>query len=109
MPIIRSHAPEMRRSEEHTSELQSRENLVCRLLLEKKKSTQPPVRQPGIAMPGQQARMCWPARAPVVAPGPDAVWPGPDGAIPCFFVFFFFKNRGPPKIYPLPQPAPLPI
>src|SRR5690606_40336221 len=27
------------RSEEHTSELQSRENLVCRLLLEKKKDT----------------------------------------------------------------------
>src|SRR5690606_41778735 len=29
------------RSEEHTSELQSRENLVCRLLLEKKTSRQP--------------------------------------------------------------------
>src|SRR5690606_34092280 len=29
----------MKRSEEHTSELQSRENLVCRLLLEKKKNT----------------------------------------------------------------------
>src|SRR5690606_39673668 len=28
------------RSEEHTSELQSRENLVCRLLLEKKKVTE---------------------------------------------------------------------
>src|SRR5690606_41906161 len=28
-----------KRSEEHTSELQSRENLVCRLLLEKKKKT----------------------------------------------------------------------
>src|SRR5690606_41565967 len=28
------------RSEEHTSELQSRENLVCRLLLEKKKHKQ---------------------------------------------------------------------
>src|SRR3712207_7469628 len=28
---------EMRRSEEHTSELQSRQYLVCRLLLEKKK------------------------------------------------------------------------
>src|SRR5690606_41611461 len=27
---------DVRRSEEHTSELQSRENLVCRLLLEKK-------------------------------------------------------------------------
>src|SRR5690606_41339608 len=36
----RPRPPEMRgvrRSEEHTSELQSRENLVCRLLLEKKK------------------------------------------------------------------------
>src|SRR5690606_41320998 len=33
------HSPARRRprSEEHTSELQSRENLVCRLLLEKKK------------------------------------------------------------------------
>src|SRR5690606_37694276 len=30
---------EDQRSEEHTSELQSRENLVCRLLLEKKKNT----------------------------------------------------------------------
>src|SRR5690606_39904672 len=28
----------LKRSEEHTSELQSRENLVCRLLLEKKKT-----------------------------------------------------------------------
>src|SRR5690606_41669575 len=28
-----------RRSEEHTSELQSRENLVCRLLIEKKNNT----------------------------------------------------------------------
>src|SRR5207302_2823540 len=38
-----------RRSEEHTSELQSRENLVCRLLLEKKKRnrhrTNPPTRR----------------------------------------------------------------
>src|SRR5690606_40899813 len=34
-----AHAPlaKLARSEEHTSELQSRENLVCRLLLEKKK------------------------------------------------------------------------
>src|SRR5690606_2737024 len=30
--------PDSNRSEEHTSELQSRENLVCRLLLEKKNS-----------------------------------------------------------------------
>src|SRR5690606_41492799 len=33
------HTEQMKmRSEEHTSELQSRENLVCRLLLEKKKN-----------------------------------------------------------------------
>src|SRR5690606_40424821 len=36
------------RSEEHTSELQSRENLVCRLLLEKKKKPRPK-RAPGKA------------------------------------------------------------
>src|SRR3712207_8381592 len=35
---LRRHAPE--RSEEHTSELQSRQYLVCRLLLEKKKKIQ---------------------------------------------------------------------
>src|SRR5690242_21406438 len=38
------------RSEEHTSELQSHVNLVCRLLLEKKKNQElprhPPLRQP---------------------------------------------------------------
>src|SRR3989442_6274593 len=34
-----------RRSEEHTSELQSRPHLVCRLLLEKKKNQRPPVQQ----------------------------------------------------------------
>src|SRR2546430_7202451 len=33
----------MSRSEEHTSELQSQSNLVCRLLLEKKKKNQPEI------------------------------------------------------------------
>src|SRR5690606_41239092 len=46
LQIFRGHRPlfahlvlelSVGRSEEHTSELQSRENLVCRLLLEKKK------------------------------------------------------------------------
>src|SRR3712207_7368356 len=35
--IVRSSLPRSDRSEEHTSELQSRQYLVCRLLLEKKK------------------------------------------------------------------------
>src|SRR5690606_40705462 len=42
VPTVRAYKPMVSdisetRSEEHTSELQSRENLVCRLLLEKKK------------------------------------------------------------------------
>src|SRR5690606_19863466 len=48
----RESAPRLRRSEEHTSELQSRENLVCRLLLEKRKPPGPspaPVRRPTVS------------------------------------------------------------
>src|SRR5258708_32173732 len=37
----RSRKPPSTRSEEHTSELQSPDHLVCRLLLEKKKKTHP--------------------------------------------------------------------
>src|SRR2546430_12747523 len=39
MPLSRRVDQFMNRSEEHTSELQSQSNLVCRLLLEKKKHT----------------------------------------------------------------------
>src|SRR2546430_13873167 len=35
--VVHGHTPAATRSEEHTSELQSQSNLVCRLLLEKKK------------------------------------------------------------------------
>src|SRR3712207_7664143 len=49
--VTRSCAPSGRsisssRSEEHTSELQSRQYLVCRLLLEKKKKTTHPTYSP---------------------------------------------------------------
>src|SRR5256886_8846889 len=37
-PFSRGHCVTGSRSEEHTSELQSQSNLVCRLLLEKKKN-----------------------------------------------------------------------
>src|SRR5438874_9048305 len=41
--IVGAHnCPQNLRSEEHTSELQSRRDLVCRLLLEKKKNLQAP-------------------------------------------------------------------
>src|SRR2546430_9834396 len=38
MPVFRGDVFQSIRSEEHTSELQSQSNLVCRLLLEKKKN-----------------------------------------------------------------------
>src|SRR5436309_15499059 len=41
-PVSGDLAGQRHRSEEHTSELQSREKLVCRLLLEKKKSSNRP-------------------------------------------------------------------
>src|SRR2546430_9748636 len=37
--VLQMRHDEVQRSEEHTSELQSQSNLVCRLLLEKKKTT----------------------------------------------------------------------
>src|SRR2546429_5261853 len=49
------------RSEEHTSELQSRLHLVCRLLLEKKKDTLPPAgttANPSAGSPAQASGSC---------------------------------------------------
>src|SRR2546421_7116744 len=49
-----------RRSEEHTSELQSRSDLVCRLLLEKKKTPKRELTCPSDAAP--TARASYPTR-----------------------------------------------
>src|SRR3712207_6862272 len=46
----------VRRSEEHTSELQSRQYLVCRLLLEKKKGSTNPDRNGLLVTQGSQHR-----------------------------------------------------
>src|SRR5215203_6670979 len=51
LPVCPSRAP---RSEEHTSELQSRQYLVCRLLLEKKNNQ--PSRQPSRAPSARPAQ-----------------------------------------------------
>src|SRR2546428_5154016 len=53
---LRSASSSHERSEEHTSELQSRSDLVCRLLLEKKKTIQmytspTPMRQQTMSLP----------------------------------------------------------
>src|SRR2546427_6852035 len=46
------------RSEEHTSELQSQSNLVCRLLLEKKKRTTRPVNHAQTQLPYATEVIC---------------------------------------------------
>src|SRR6266511_3689741 len=86
----------MARSEEHTSELQSRENLVCRLLLEKKKEDAR--RLPGVA--GGRPR-----RAPEEGVGNLRAaaqgWPalGSSRAARAFTgrVLFFLMIRRPPR------------
>src|SRR3712207_7841192 len=49
-------ALQLHRSEEHTSELQSRQYLVCRLLLEKKNTTVPESAQLSLAEDGPTLR-----------------------------------------------------
>src|ERR1022692_407413 len=88
------------RSEEHTSELQSPCNLVCRLLLEKK---QCPPTAPSLGAAGQspQIRLC-PCLRPLPTP-----WPAFCSlrSSPCFF----FNDTATAEISPLSLPGPLPI
>src|SRR3954467_30560 len=92
------------RSEEHTSELQSHDNLVCRLLLEKKKPT-PPCRHP--ATVDRTLRLRTTAHHVRVCGGVVrtlhlyALLFTPL----LFFFFFFFKEPPPPPNSP-PSPPP---
>src|SRR3954465_6488620 len=97
------------RSEEHTSELQSHDNLVCRLLLEKNQTPppapaytpRPDTPRPTTARhgPGARVRGCGDTAAAPAA-GPRAV---PRSR--CFFL----NDRAPPKLTPFPPPAALRI
>src|SRR6202522_3014734 len=80
------------RSEEHTSELQSRRHLVCRLLLEKKEQ-----HHGGRGDRGTDA-LCGRRRQTSLARQRDLL---PGG--------FFLKERRPPEISPLPLHAALPL
>src|SRR5436305_5224518 len=51
------HQQRPRRSEEHTSELQSRPHLVCRLLLEKKKKKKKPYKNTKLKRPNNSNNM----------------------------------------------------
>src|SRR6202453_2262561 len=96
------------RSEEHTSELQSPQNLVCRLLLEKKTSTALPT----IVVEESEA-VALSTRLRLVLVRPAARRPrhrdrrrGPlDGQVD----FFFLNEPAPPELSPLPHPGALQI
>src|ERR1019366_5082146 len=98
----------MPRSEEHTSELQSLTNLVCRLLLEKNKPTSNNKILPPLGA-ARRARTLRPARPQArrwrhrheLHPGHER---GPEQHPVCFF----FNETGPPQNHPLPPPPPLP-
>src|ERR1022692_4092784 len=86
------------RSEEHTSELQSPCNLVCRLLLEKKKELVASRRRPVVGLTGgQPSALGAPSRG---------VHPLPHGLS---FFFFFFNDTATTEIYTLSLHDALPI
>src|SRR6202521_3087366 len=96
------------RSEEHTSELQSPQNLVCRLLLEKKEQRRlPPRHRPDDARPALGPRRPPPGASPL------RCLRSRDGSR---FVdakgkkhFFFFNDTAPTEIYTLSLHDALPI
>src|SRR3954464_6990238 len=97
--------PTCARSEEHTSELQSHDNLVCRLLLEKKKYTaaapcrpRSPAPQRALSAPRLRA----PGRVSGVVQVPGAVRAYGEGIVG---LFFFLKIRPPPECPPFPHPT----
>src|ERR1039457_3087625 len=97
------------RSEEHTSELQSPCNLVCRLLLEKKKTQLDQHREP--RQTGQPAETIGTTCARYVALFQE--WPVSPGRsrrpLVANVCFFFFNDTAPPEISPFPLPDALPI
>src|SRR6202521_1025940 len=97
------------RSEEHTSELQSPQNLVCRLLLEKKNDESGSARimmtaDPSVKIPRVLAAR---AAAPASLCAPIGARPGVVyvGGLP----FLFFKVAGTPETNPLSQNDALPF
>src|SRR3954462_8592160 len=97
------------RSEEHTSELQPPDNLVCRLLLEKKKLHGD---HPSLSVRGSGPGHAGEGRGCAIAEGTsmtggDATWS--DGRTGGMVTLFFFNDTATPEISTLSLPDALPI
>src|SRR3990170_531692 len=90
------------RSEEHTSELQSPDHLVCRLLLEKKKAKGVP-REDGDTSYWEQYVDAFRVRLF------DNQIKTPSMRAQMTKAVFFFKDAGTPEFFTFPQHDPLPI
>src|SRR3954462_11285526 len=92
------------RSEEHTSELQSHDNLVCRLLLEKKADVNNPVEVEGVDERDERRCLEWGGADSVTSS--TRVAPSIAATRPLFWNYiFFFKPPAPPATHPSPLPA----
>src|SRR5438552_2539561 len=91
------------RSEEHTSELQSPDHLVCRLLLEKKKTT----RAGALLVHDSTAPRGTPC-AVIIVESYSLDVAGSEFDLCCFF-FFFFNDTAAAEIYTLSLHDALPI
>src|SRR3972149_5119767 len=94
------------RSEEHTSELQSQSNLVCRLLLEKKKTKKNKTLGTDQQREHTHAHVHPPAAGVASSPSSCSLVP-PAIRLFSLFFFFFFLKKGPPPNFPLFPPPPL--
>src|SRR3972149_753785 len=96
------------RSEEHTSELQSQSNLVCRLLLEKKQESR---QIPALMRTPPPCRLCGAAVVAVEPPlGPARCACSSAAFIVVRLVFlFFFNDTATTEIYTLSLHDALPI
>src|ERR1039457_1378628 len=106
---VRAHFHSQYRSEEHTSEHQSPCNLVCRLLLEKKKkdNTHYGCLKGNLARDDRTTRQC--VGAARVGAESRYLRRVPVSSVRLLFFFFFFNDTATTEIYPLSLHDALPI
>src|SRR4029434_5599292 len=97
------------RSEEHTSELQSHLNLVCRLLLEKKKTKAHVCHISCVCQEHCTISLATAQYIMISVSSAAHAQRSLYGTAHTSFFFFFFNDPPPPEFSPFPLPAPFPI